>query len=134
MLYFLFSTEGRFSRSDWLLAFGIWMAAIGFLGLMIIPLSIMGRIDLFVGLMGTLFFMCSCSFICVNAKRLHDRNKSGWWQLIGILPIIGLWMFIEYVFLEGTPGLNRFGPDPLGRTDYRVGPRPDEFERRARVF
>lgn len=54
------------------------------------------------------------SGICLNAKRWHDRNKSGWWQLIGIIPIIGeFWALAETGFLRGTQGPNRFGPDPL---------------------
>jgi len=46
----------------------------------------------------------------IYTKRWHDRDKSGWWSLIGFVPIIGgLWMTIELGFLGGTPGGNRFG-------------------------
>jgi uncharacterized membrane protein YhaH (DUF805 family) len=52
--------------------------------------------------------------ICLYAKRWHDRDKSGWWSLIGFVPIIGgIWMLIELGFLRGTEGPNRFGPDPI---------------------
>lgn len=52
--------------------------------------------------------------ICLYAKRWHDRDKSGWWSLIVLIPIIGgLWMLIELGFLRGTDGPNRFGPDPI---------------------
>src|SRR5688572_29580457 len=38
----------------------------------------------------------------VTTKRWHDRDKSGWWSLIGLVPIIGgLWMLIECGFLGG---------------------------------
>lgn len=54
------------------------------------------------------------SGICIGIKRYHDRNKSGWWILIQLVPIIGaLWYFIEVFCLRGTVGDNRFGPDPL---------------------
>ena len=53
--------------------------------------------------------------ICINAKRWHDRDKSGWWQLIGAVPLIGIWALIENGFLRGTDGQNRFGPNPLNR-------------------
>jgi hypothetical protein len=50
----------------------------------------------------------------IIVKRWHDRDKSGWWVLIGLIPVIGgLWMIIECGFLKGTEGSNRFGPDPL---------------------
>ncbi len=52
--------------------------------------------------------------LAIYAKRWHDRNKSGWWTLIGFVPLIGaLWMLIECGFLRGTAGSNRFGADPL---------------------
>jgi uncharacterized membrane protein YhaH (DUF805 family) len=57
------------------------------------------------------------SGICVGIKRYHDRDKSGWWLLIQLVPIIGaIWYFVEVFCLSGTPGPNRFGPDPLGRS------------------
>ena len=55
------------------------------------------------------------SYLAVHVKRWHDRDKSGWWVLIGFIPIIGfIWTMIECGFLKGTEGENRFGPDPLG--------------------
>jgi uncharacterized membrane protein YhaH (DUF805 family) len=51
----------------------------------------------------------------VNAKRLHDRDKSGWWVLITLISILGdLWLVVECGCLRGTVGENRYGPDPLG--------------------
>ncbi|HEY0607511.1 MAG TPA: DUF805 domain-containing protein [Herpetosiphonaceae bacterium] len=48
--------------------------------------------------------------IMVQIKRWHDRDKSGWWILIGLVPIIGgIWALVETGFLPGTPGPNRFG-------------------------
>jgi uncharacterized membrane protein YhaH (DUF805 family) len=53
--------------------------------------------------------------IMVRIKRFHDRNKSGWWVLISLIPVVGvLWIFIECGCLRGTVGENRYGPDPLG--------------------
>ena len=52
--------------------------------------------------------------ICLGIKRFHDRDKSGWWFLIILVPVIGtIWFFVETGFLRGTVGPNRFGPDPL---------------------
>ena len=50
---------------------------------------------------------------CVSIKRWHDRNKSAWWGVVLLLSIIGiLWLLIEPFFFAGTPGANRYGPDP----------------------
>ncbi len=51
--------------------------------------------------------------LAIAVKRWHDRNKSGWWVLIGFVPYIGgLWIFIECGCLRGTAGPNDYGPDP----------------------
>ena len=58
-------------------------------------------------LIGAVIFIVAC------VKRAHDRNKSGWWTLVYIIPYIGwLWALIELGCLEGTKGPNRFGADP----------------------
>ena len=78
----------------------------------------------------------------VSVKRLHDRNRSGWWilpffvlpSLNGRLPdwlsdsifmaptdlaflILGIWGFVELGFLRGDRSSDRFGPDPLAEDD-----------------
>lgn len=50
--------------------------------------------------------------LAVAARRLHDKNKSGWWMLIGFT-IIGMIPLIYWLATKGTEGDNRFGPDPL---------------------
>ena len=43
-------------------------------------------------------------------KRWHDRGKSGWWSLIGFVPVIGgLWMFIELGLLGPDEYVNEYG-------------------------
>lgn len=50
-----------------------------------------------------------------QVKRWHDRDKVGWWVLINFIPLVGpIWALVETGFLSGTPGPNRFGPDPKG--------------------
>ncbi|MBW8734070.1 MAG: DUF805 domain-containing protein [Asticcacaulis sp.] len=51
--------------------------------------------------------------LAILVKRWHDRNKSGWFVLVVLIPFVGwLWQLIECGFLGGTPGPNRFGPSP----------------------
>ena len=53
--------------------------------------------------------------LAVLVKRWHDRDKSGWWMLIGLIPLIGgLWILIECGFLDGTRGSNKYGLSPKG--------------------
>ena len=52
--------------------------------------------------------------LAVGVRRLHDTDRSGWWWLIGFIPLIGIIVLIVFWCSEGTRGPNRFGPDPLG--------------------
>jgi uncharacterized membrane protein YhaH (DUF805 family) len=65
--------------------------------------------------------------IAVTVRRLHDRDMSGWWYLgfalMGAIPLVG-WIasiaFLVIMCLPGTPGPNRFGPDPLDPSQAEV--------------
>ncbi len=50
--------------------------------------------------------------LAVAARRLHDIGKSGWWQLIALIPIIGVIVLIVWYVREGDHGDNAYGPDP----------------------
>ena len=48
----------------------------------------------------------------VSVRRLHDVNKSGWFLLISLIPIIGgIWLLV-LMCTEGTRGENQYGEDP----------------------
>ena len=51
--------------------------------------------------------------LAIQAKRWHDVDKSAWWILIGLVPVVGgLIALVFNGFIAGTPGANRFGPAP----------------------
>jgi uncharacterized membrane protein YhaH (DUF805 family) len=50
--------------------------------------------------------------IAVTIRRLHDTDRSGWNILWGLVPLIGALLLLVYYVSDGTPGPNRFGPDP----------------------
>jgi uncharacterized membrane protein YhaH (DUF805 family) len=52
--------------------------------------------------------------LAVTVRRLHDTNRSGWWVLIGIIPIIGDIALLVFAAQDSQPGANRFGPNPKG--------------------
>jgi uncharacterized membrane protein YhaH (DUF805 family) len=47
--------------------------------------------------------------IAVATRRLHDTDKSGWFQLIAIVPVLG-WIAIIYFLIQDSKEPNRFGP------------------------
>ncbi|MCH9757729.1 MAG: DUF805 domain-containing protein [Proteobacteria bacterium] len=59
-----------------------------------------------------LLFAILLPSIAVSIRRLHDTDRSGWWFLIGFIPILGMIVLLIFACLDGTVGPNRFGEDP----------------------
>ena len=53
--------------------------------------------------------------LAVAVRRLHDSDKSGWFVLLGFIPYVGGLIMFVFMCIDGTSGMNRFGPDPKGR-------------------
>jgi uncharacterized membrane protein YhaH (DUF805 family) len=100
-IYFRFS--GRISRATWWLAF--------------IPIALLAGVaqwadehdwSILLGL--AIIWPC----LAIYAKRWHDRDKSAWWTLITLVPLVGpIWALVECGFLPGTIGQNHFGQPPI---------------------
>lgn len=58
----------------------------------------------------------------LTARRLHDIGKSGWWQLIGLIPFMGLLIIIVLLARSGVSGPNEYGADPRVGTSTAVSP------------
>jgi len=110
--WFLLSSKGRITRSDYWLRFFLPY---------IITIFVLVFVDMMLGtydegsgygLLSTIFLIVFIyPSIVIQIKRWHDRDKSGYWVLINFIPLIGgIWALIENGFLRGTVGPNRFGP------------------------
>ncbi len=53
--------------------------------------------------------------LAVGARRLHDTNKSGWWQLITFIPVIGAIVLIVFFVTDSQAGSNKYGANPKGK-------------------
>jgi uncharacterized membrane protein YhaH (DUF805 family) len=60
--------------------------------------------------------------LALQARRLHDQDRSGWFILLGFIPYIGGLIMFVFALLEGTPGPNTYGPDPRGDESWSVRP------------
>ena len=54
--------------------------------------------------------------LAVTVRRVHDIDRTGWWILINLIPLIGTIVLLVFELTPGTPGSNRFGPDPKQAT------------------
>lgn len=50
----------------------------------------------------------------VAIRRLHDVGKSGWWLLIGLVPLVGGIVLLVWACTDSNPGENQYGPNPKG--------------------
>lgn len=54
--------------------------------------------------------------MAVGVRRLHDTGRSGWWMLIGLVPLVGGIWLIVLMCSDDNPGDNRYGSPPDGTT------------------
>ena len=75
-----------------------------------------GILGLIIGGENLLSFLYSLAVflpsLAVLVRRLHDTGKSGWWILIGLIPLIGAIVLLVFTILEGEQGDNQYGSDP----------------------
>lgn len=120
------SFDGRIGRMKWwcgLLAV-MWIeAVVAFLGIKVFGTYLVAdapneRAQMITALMILVVILFVLPLFPLYAKRWHDRDKSGWWTLIWLVPIFGnIWILIELGFLKGTEGPNQYGNDPLQDLD-----------------
>lgn len=123
-----FSFQGRIGRKTWWLGYVLPLIGISVLSTVLdIALGFVSFEDVApaggyayetrgIGVFGLLSLVpIFWGGLAGQVKRWHDRDKSGWFVLINLIPLIGaIWSFVELGLLRGTPGPNRFGHDPLG--------------------
>jgi uncharacterized membrane protein YhaH (DUF805 family) len=141
--HLFFNFSGRINRAKY------WIAMLVYSAIYIV-LAIVGYVTdnsaIYQAINGMMNIVIFISSLAVGVKRLHDRNKSGWYLVLfyivpGILVTagivvgtfmddsillasilglaafaIGVWAFVELGCLRGTIGPNRYGPDPLEPT------------------
>lgn len=75
----------------------------------------------FGGLLQNLFGLASfIPGLAVAVRRLHDQDRSGWLMLLVFLPVLGWFALFVLMLLSGTPGPNKYGPDPRNAYDTDV--------------
>jgi uncharacterized membrane protein YhaH (DUF805 family) len=109
--YFVF--QGRSSRSEyWVFVFVYILIGIAaqILDMFLGTYSPGGEVGLVGALVGLVHLIPS---IAVAVRRLHDTDRTGWWLLIILVPLVGFIVLLIFFVLPSTPGKNRFGPPPV---------------------
>ena len=67
----------------------------------------------FIGVFGTSYQLAVIiPALAVAVRRLHDTGRSGWWLLLGLIPIIGAIALLVIYMLDSQEGENKYGPNP----------------------
>lgn len=66
-----------------------------------------------IGILGGIYMLAVLiPSISVSVRRLHDTDRSGWWLLIGLIPLIGFIVLLVFMVQDSKPGQNEFGSNP----------------------
>lgn len=111
----LFSFEGRVGRKTW------WLATLGIIAAVIavqVLMAVLATMSETAGLIGAIFALAVClalvvPSLAITAKRWHDVDKSGWWLLLGFVPVANLYALVMTGFIKGTEGRNQYGENPV---------------------
>ncbi len=110
----LFSFEGRLGRQQYWMR-SLLLSAINFACM--VPVTIAQNASTGMALILSIFVLAVylVTFwggLATTTKRLHDRGRSGWFLLIALVPLVGLWVLVEVGFLRGDESPNQYG-DPV---------------------
>lgn len=119
----LFSFKGRIGRQQYWLGtigisaiFGILFALAGAMmgpqqeGQPLTTAAIVGLVAMVP--MVIVFFWVT---LALSIKRGHDRGRSAWWQLLGLVPLANIWLGIDQAFLRGIDATNQWGAPSVPR-------------------
>mgnify|MGYP001474305728 CR=1 FL=1 len=98
--------SGRARRTEY------WM----FILFSVIVSFVIELVDGLIGMGGILypvyFLVSLIPSFSVIIRRLHDTGRSGWWWLIGFVPVIGMIAMLLFFVLDSEPGTNQYGENP----------------------
>jgi uncharacterized membrane protein YhaH (DUF805 family) len=110
--YFRFS--GRASRPEWWFWFLFLTVAMIFLAIAPMLLFIVRAppplSDVLMYTFLAFWAVSAAPHYALIFRRLHDVDRSGWWLLILLLPIVGLVLILYWLSQPGSAGTNKYGP------------------------
>jgi uncharacterized membrane protein YhaH (DUF805 family) len=98
--------DGRAQRMEY------WM----FVLFNMLIIIVIGTIEQVIGTGGSVGFLYGLAVlipgVAVSVRRLHDTDRSGWWLLLSLVPLIGTLVLLIFYCIDGDYGDNDYGPDP----------------------
>lgn len=95
---------GRASRSEYW-----WFFLFNFLLFLIVPITGLLSVKLIAIIFAIAYIYLTIAMIAVAIRRLHDIDRTGWWILIGLVPVVGFIVLLIFYLTPGTEGSNQYG-------------------------
>jgi uncharacterized membrane protein YhaH (DUF805 family) len=112
--YAVFSGRARRAEYWYFVLFNIIVAVVlSLIDTLLGTFNFMQGVGLLSGLYGLAVLIPT---LAVTVRRLHDIDRTGWWIFINLIPLIGFIVLLVFAVTDGTPGSNRYGPNPKGAT------------------
>ncbi len=103
--------SGRAGRREYWMFFLVYILI--YIAIMILASILPSALATVFGIVGMVFALgLLIPSLAVAVRRLHDSDRSGWWVLLSLVPIAGLYV-LYLLIIEGTQGTNRFGEPPV---------------------
>ena len=104
------NADGRARRKEYWTFFLIYIVIMLVAGVLdsVLGLGVIG------GLVALVHLLPS---ICVGIRRLHDINRSGWWLLVALVPLVGWIIALYWAVKEGDTGANPYGADSKAQAE-----------------
>ena len=109
--------EGRARRKEYWYFFLFYLIISFILGIIDAVTGTYSR-EAGMGLLGGIFALAMfIPSLAVSVRRLHDTDRSGWWLLIGFIPLIGAIVLLVFMVQRSNPGQNQYGAIPKEEPD-----------------
>lgn len=129
MLKDIFTFNGRWGRLNRLRYLGynlliglllmivILGTSFGAMGLGMVDVNDEGAIMIFTVILNLIILPVSIwTSICLISKRWHDLDKSAWYGLLFLVPLVSFVAALYLLFAKGSEGDNQYGPDPIAQS------------------
>ena len=100
--------EGRASKSQYWY-FGMWNPIVSIVISIVLNIILHGNAVYVSWVYDLIIFLPAIS---ISVRRLHDIGKSGWWNLIIFIPLIGVIVLVVFALMSSEPGTNKYGANP----------------------
>jgi uncharacterized membrane protein YhaH (DUF805 family) len=109
--------KGRSRRSEyWFIQLFLFLTNLAAAAIDLVLMN--GDVERFIangggGIVGLIWILVTIvPALAVLVRRLHDTGKSGWWVLIGFVPLVGAIVLLVFTVLDSDGGENKHGPSP----------------------